>query len=74
MTEETITLDFIARQNKQLMTQVASLREYVELQFTMIRNRDNQLSSIQAELQALEQVISRHGKRIEELEAAKQNG
>lgn len=68
MTEDNISLAFLAEQNKKILTKLTSLQEYVELQFTMIRNRDNQLSSIQAELQALETMISRHGKRLEALE------
>lgn len=71
MAEDNISLEFIAQQTKQILTKLNALQEYVELQFTMIRNRDNQLSSIQAELQALENVINRHGKRIEQLEEAK---
>lgn len=71
MAEDNISLEFIAQQTKQILTKLNALQEYVELQFTMIRNRDNQLSSIQAELQALETVINRHGKRIEQLEEAK---
>jgi len=74
-----VDLNFIARQLERLMTDVASLRDEMRVQGTMlmrldarIGGLDTTMSTIHAELRAIREQITRMDDRIRELEDARQ--
>jgi hypothetical protein len=48
--------------------QFAALRDYLDLQFAMIRNRDNAVEGLTVEVKTIEELLRRHEKRIAALE------
>lgn len=68
MTDETVDLNFLARQNERLITEVSSLRDDMGVLTAIVMRLDSSQAALLVELRATHGQIARMNDRVRKLE------
>lgn len=68
MTDETVDLNFLARQNERLITEVSSLRDDMGVLTAIVMRLDSSQAALLIELRATHGQIARMNDRVRKLE------
>jgi len=65
---EPVTLEFLARQQDRMLTEIASLGDDINVLTAIVQRLDNSHTRLLTEIRATHSQVSRHGERLRRLE------